>query len=71
MEEHNVKNVSFVELKKNRPVTCPMTFLYTLNWSPVCKLTLVSKTLTSIARRIKSFISLGNKFPFVFVLNEA
>ena len=57
------KNVSFVELKKKRPATCPIQLMYVLTWSPVCKLILVSKTLTSIARRIKSFISQGNKFP--------
>ena len=57
------KTVSFVELKKKRPSTCPIPLMYALNESPVCKLTLVSKTLTSIARRIKSFIPQGNKFP--------
>ena len=36
-----------------------------LNWSSVCKLVLVSKTLTSIARHIKSFVLLGNKFPIL------
>ena len=65
MEDVKRKSVSFVELKKKRTVTCPMPLMYALNWSPVYKLTLVSKTLTSIASRIKSFIPLGNKFLLV------
>ena len=62
------KNVSFVEMKKKRPATCPIPLMYALTYNPVCKLILVSKTLTSIARRIRSFIPQGNKFPIYHIL---